>query len=85
MPNLKNLKKSTNNLDYIVTEIEKENENNYTISNNVIHQYGIYLCALILGYIIIHIMIKKLVWFYVEETNKEIMNSQRTRGQDRIV
>jgi len=75
MPNLKNLKESTNNLHYIVTEIEKGNENNYTISNNVIHQYGIYLSALILGYIIIHIMIKKkLTWCYVGETNKEIMN-----------
>jgi len=85
MPNLRNLKESTNKLDYIVTEIEKENENNNTISNNVIHQYGIYICALILGYIIIHIMIKKLIWCYVGETNQEIMNSQRIRGRDRIV
>jgi len=85
MPNLKSLKESTNNLDYIVTEIEKGNENNYTISNNVIHQYEIYLSALILGYIIIHIMIKKLIWCYVGETNKEIMNSQRIRCRDRIV
>jgi len=52
---------------------------------NVIHQYGIYLCALILGYIIIHIMIKKIIWFYIGETFKEIMNSQRIRFRDRIV
>jgi len=46
---------------------------------------GIYICILILGYIIIHIIIKKLIWCYVGETNKEIMNSQRIRGRDRIV
>jgi len=85
MPNLKNLKESTNKLDYVVTEIEKQNENNYIISNNMIHQYGIYICAVILSYIIIHLIIKKLMLCYTGETNQGFIKNQRIRYRDRIV
>ncbi|KAE9522534.1 hypothetical protein AGLY_017070, partial [Aphis glycines] len=41
MPSLKNLKESTNNLDYVVAEIEKQNENTYIISKN--HKDNLFL------------------------------------------
>jgi len=85
MPSLKNLKESTNNLDYVVAEIEKQNENTYIIAKDVIHQYGIYIFALILSYIIIHLTVKKLRLYCVRETNRDIIKTQRIRGRDRIV
>lgn len=58
----------------------KQNENTYIISNNIIHQYGIYRCALILSYIIIHLTIKKLMLYCMRETNRDIIKTQRKKG-----
>ena len=84
-PNFNNLKEATNSLDYIITEIENINDSDNSYVYNTFHQYGLYIIAVIVSYIIVHRIIKKLKTKCTKNIEQNVLNNQRVRCRGRIV
>lgn len=78
IPELKNVHQSSQKLDEIVNDIDKELEN--VVANNYqnLHIYGLYLIGGIVGYLVIHTIITKIKMYCRRE--REPRKMVRTRG-----
>jgi len=71
-PQLHDIHESSNNLDSILNEIDKEIEDNEKTDSLYIHQYVLYIIAGIVGYIIIHIILKNLKYYCIKDKPRHL-------------
>jgi len=79
IPKLKKLHQSSQKLDEILSDIDKELENASTNNYQNLHVYGLYLIGGVVGYLVIHTIITKTKLYCIEEREPRIL--LRTKGR----
>lgn len=51
----------------LLNEIGQQVEDGYRVTNSALHQYGLYIIAIIMSCMIIYIILKKITLFYITE------------------
>lgn len=54
-------------MNFLLNEIDKQLEDRYRVTNSVLHQYSLYIIAIIMCDIIIHIILKEITSFCITE------------------
>lgn len=56
-------------MDFLLNEIDQQAKDRYKVTNSGLHQYGLFIIAIIMCCIIIHVILKKITLFYKTEEN----------------
>lgn len=78
---------SSNNLDSLINEIDKEIEDGEKTYSLYFHQYVLYILAGVVGYIIIHIILKNLKNYCTKDKPQQITvyRSRKTLPRNHII
>lgn len=87
LPQLHDMYQSSNNLDSLINEIDKEIEDGEKTYSLYFHQYVLYILAGVVGYIIIHIILKNLKNYCTKDKPQQITvyRSRKTLPRNHII